>query len=583
MNDPIYRLWETERQALEDFYARLQQWKHDGSFLPMVPLSQAEPWQQGLYQAVAFFSARTRLATDKNVNSMWERLLSEHAAPLLRPMSTMGLLQVQPRAGSLPESVLVPRGTELQVRRPGARVAMFRTEWDLWLSGLTVQKPTGLGQDRRGQRYLDVFLQLSGQLKKDQPIRLHLRVRDDSLRSLQVLDALRRSVREARLVSTHGAPISSCTVTLGAELPSTARADTQDHPLLQIRSFFHQTERELFLNVVPEDDLSPPGAVLRLVLDGTTLPVDVEGLLNRQAVELLANVVPISNLHRMQVQLPIYDGTRDQLPVLHPLSDREFAPYELLGVYERSGPMLTPLPRGVLPPDSADPEAQGTAGTRGYDAVYQLDPSGSPRVLLDVQLPEAWQKPVALVADVLWYQPWLQDELQPGAAREPSSLTHFGIVAERPTPFTVEMVTRYVRDAKLTIVGNLQPNRDNALRAQSGELWRLAELRSREQLSLGDVRTLLRALGVLSYSPYRTLPARLQGLSGQRVAQVTPGGIQARLRYELQLTQVEAWEAPLLAGFLGQLRRLLDAYSPDPVTLDVIVGGERWEAPADWP
>jgi len=97
------------------------------------------------------------------------------------------------------------------------------------------------------------------------------------------------------------------------------------------------------------------------------------------------------------------------------------------------------------------------------------------------------------------------------------------------------------------------------------------------------VRTLLRALGVLSYSPYRTLPARLQGLSGQRVAQVTPGGIQARLRYELQLTQVEAWEAPLLAGFLGQLRRLLDAYSPDPVTLDVIVGGERWEAPADWP
>ena len=70
MNDPIYRLWETERQALEDFYARLQQWKHDGSFLPMVPLSQAEPWQQGLYQAITFFSARTRLTTDKNINSI---------------------------------------------------------------------------------------------------------------------------------------------------------------------------------------------------------------------------------------------------------------------------------------------------------------------------------------------------------------------------------------------------------------------------------------------------------------------------------------------------------------------------------
>ena len=115
MNDSLYNSFLEELNALEKF-----RMSYSGIYSSDL-LGRDDPDVKRLIEAMAFFSARTRLSALHNIRRTQERLFEQYFSFLLTPLPGTALLQCE-IGGRFTEPVLLPKDSEVaQIGRASCR------------------------------------------------------------------------------------------------------------------------------------------------------------------------------------------------------------------------------------------------------------------------------------------------------------------------------------------------------------------------------------------------------------------------------------------------------------------------------
>jgi type VI secretion system protein ImpG len=530
MDDPLYQDFLDEQHAMRAFFAQ----RHGG-----LRLDRADPDVQRLVETMAFFTAHTRRLARRNLEVAWQRLLALDFAYLLDPLPAMAMLQASGAAALLPAARTLPLEASVQLANRRAGTGLFRTtraldDLRLGLTDVAAREP---------RRVVLAFE--AGPPRHDAPgaIDVYLDDRGDYPASLALAHGLRRRLRAAQVIyrDTGGTLLAAqpCRFSVAEPLPGS------EHPLARLRSFFHFPAQELYLRVEP-----PPCPVawrqLRLVLElapeaGGTRPLALD------EDTLRTRVVPIANLSRQFAQPIRYDATRSADPLVPMIAAPGLELCSLLGVYELADGGLVPLRTGAL--------GRG-ARAAGVGAGYELERVDEPdrsRAFLGLRLPEAFDRPLRVAAEALWYQPRFSE-------------------AAHGELLTALLPDRHIENVSWWLRGALCPADVTSTRRPLAAQLELFGLRARPALGLDDLLVLLDFV-VAPRSHYRPFLARLSALTSELAVDFGLRGTGVGRRYTVTLAAGHAEELPLYDGFLRQLRALLAAWSSDAwVEVAAVVG-----------
>ncbi|MEZ0227884.1 MAG: type VI secretion system baseplate subunit TssF, partial [Planctomycetota bacterium] len=244
--DEIYKNYLEEMQSLENFRVSYT------SVRPGAKVEREDPEVQRLIDAMAFFTARTRTSTLKNLLVTQRRLFEQYFAFLLTPMPAAGLLQAQP-TGRFVEPAMLPRGTEIVVTPEGAPGAFFHVVSDIKILPLQLESIDTLLRQKAGFRVVMTFRSRFPRNEEVGVLPLLVNHLDDYRASLGVLWNLQKHLEGVTVVYgedkvddlTQGVP---CEVSYGsAQDPDVLPELT--HPLQRIREFLHLPQRDLYFNV----------------------------------------------------------------------------------------------------------------------------------------------------------------------------------------------------------------------------------------------------------------------------------------------------------------------------------------------
>jgi type VI secretion system protein ImpG len=507
----MFKAFLEELQALESF--RMAYVAEN----PGAPLQPDDPDVRRLVEALAFFGARARQAATTTLVEQRRRLFRQFMPYLLDPLPAMGMVQALP-TGQLSEAVELPRGTEMALRDPGDRVAIFRTLRPLRLL------PLGFGR-------LSVVLLADGRLRFLLPattsyprnddigtLSIHVNYLNDFNGSLRVLHALERHVDRVAVsfdervdAETRGA---ECQLTFG---DGDEAADDAGHPLEEARRYFHFPRAELFFDVTLPP---PPRNWQRFTLMFDVKPDWPKNLrLSSEVFQLF--VTPIVNLMRATAQPIVHDGTQERWPLRHPAPAGRYELHSVRGVYRRAGEGLVPLKPATL--------ASG-AGT------YELDG----RALL-MHLPEALTAPALVSVEAEWLQPWFSTAIG----------QRLGIAPYR----------RAVAGVQWDLSGDMVAHREAALGDNGDDFTHILVLQQRSMLGREDLDALLQVLGSVWTGPFAPLreligEVRVHEAPAARCSRTATG----KLVYELGLKEHEPGLGPLAQLFAKKVERILNAW-----------------------
>jgi type VI secretion system protein ImpG len=141
IDESLYKAFLEEMNALENFrigYASLH---------PGVPLDREDPDVRRLIEAMALFSARTRLAGSRNISATSRRIFQQFFPYLLVPMPSMAVLQALPTRQFV-EPVVFPKGSEVILSPESGGGAVFQTLGELRIMPITLTKFSMLLQEK---------------------------------------------------------------------------------------------------------------------------------------------------------------------------------------------------------------------------------------------------------------------------------------------------------------------------------------------------------------------------------------------------------------------------------------------------
>ncbi len=542
----IYLDYLSELDALERFRQRFL------SAHPTVPLDREDPHVRRLIESMAFFSVQTRLATQHNLRSTWLRLFSSFFDFLLRPLPAVAMLQALP-GDKMTETVVLPRDTELRLAPSHGGAGTFRTRRHLRILPIT-QAGTEVVRMVDGRWRL--ILRFESAFPRRDPVglfSLHVRHLDEYRPSLAVFHALRQHLTQVSVVydatadeNSQGVP---CEVSFGDAPPDLDDASNYAHPVQRVRSFFQMPEQGLYLHVgVPSH--RKEWSRFSLCLD-----LDKSWTVGRSPHPdfLQPFVVPVENLKAEPAQPILADGTRSEYTIRGMTAGRDLQLHSVTGVYvlDRSGRM--PMRPAFLPGEGPS-----------YELDEALDEEMRPRYSLLVRLPEAFIEPQKLLVEALWYQPQF--------------------VSEAVGRVSASTPGRHLEGLSWQLVGRLQPHRDSTLRNDVAGLTRLLAWKVKSTLERNELAALLNYLGTPAEEPFRRVIPWIRELK----ATVAPDGA---LRgsgllhvYELLLEPFDASSEPLVACFLEQVQRLLEAWNGEAsVVLRPSIAGAGpfpWKVPS---
>lgn len=515
----LYKTFLEEMDALDNFrmaYASLR---------PGVSLDQEDPDVRRLIEAMAIFTARTRLAGTREINARHRQILLQYFPFLLTPLPAMAMAQAVP-TGQLAEAVFFPKGSEFVIAPESGGSAFFRTLRDL--------------------RILPVLITNLKLLQRDNGVRIALRIRaafkrEDTIGGLNffinhlnnydasqlVLFQLKHHLQQVSVVfdkkvdeTTRGLP---CSVSFG--MPQEAGMDAM-HPLEKERRFFHFPWQELFLNVqVPQ----PPGSWQKF-----TLCFDVDDqwprnlMLDHEVFQPFA--VPLENLRKAPAQPLSYDGTRESSAIVNPDIEYGFKLQSIQGVYEVTSEGMTPVKPGII---------SGTAPS--YETEEVTDNQGRKHHRLNLHFPQAFETPKTIVAEAHWHQPWFSETIAQRLSVLPFSRSVVSLKWELPIEITPH-AEPYFQDS---IEGFLH----------------FITLTNQATLGHEDLLDVIRPLGILRHPSYQQIGELLSAVRIEKTAQQRHGATGLLLhRYVLQFDEHDATLDPLMEPFLEHLETILDTW-----------------------
>jgi type VI secretion system protein ImpG len=502
------------------------------------PLAREDPDVRRLIEAMAWFTARTKIAGHRSIDQSLLRIFRQHFPYLLDPAPAMTMLRADPGINYVDVTEL-PRGTEVYLventeKKAKQRTFRFRTLGKLRILPIAIENVDIFKTTRsRGFRLFVQFTTHHPRNDEIGDVDLYVNHLDDLPSSLTVLYAFKRHLRSASVVfnkehideETQGAP---CQVGFG--MPQGAREELErlDHPLLRARSFVHYPRQELYINVkgirAPRNWKS-----FTVVFDlKETWPTELA--LTKDAFNL--HVVPMVNL-RQELADPIEsDGTKERHPVQHPDHGAHFVLQRLLAVYLMSDKGLAPLEPAIL----------GTT-RESYDVSYE-GRDEERRAFLTLNLPGAFDKPERVATDALWYQPGLR-----------------GMLA---SDFHPKLANRFVNGVKWACGGPLATPADSDLAEDRDRLLELLSIKNQRFLGTDELRFLLEALGVTKEPFFAGI---VRALSAVNVLSkpLAKGSHGFKYIYELTFDELDTTDLPRLDLFCGMLVGVLIAWSVEEV------------------
>lgn len=484
-----------------------------------------------IIEALAFFGARTHLASLRSLDATHRRLYQQFFAYLLTPLAAMAMIQAKP-TGHLTEVLVLPKGTEFELVPEKGGLVMACTARPLRILPMTLQGVTQeLHVSGKGTRLLLTF---QGNYPLNEPlenISLHINYLNDFALSLKLFQFLRHSLKTASVqfgVYDADLPCTACGFSLESPAIDT-ETDDWHHPLERERYYFHFPQQALYLELeLP----APPRNWTRF-----TVALDCDAPLPRplrlhQSIFQLF-IVPLVNHQRAMAQPIICDGTQERYTIRHPQPELGFRLQKVLGVYEVTKQGMIPFRPGIL------------AGGNGSYEVEQgrLQEGGGYLYLLAPHFPAAFEKPRTLLVEALWQQPWYDQYLKKN--------------------YTLNLFHRQIHSVKWELTDTPTPHAENLqINSHSGYIH-LLTLMHKASFSFQNTRDLLMALGSVANSHFQTV---FNGFIDLRMEEEPLAGAEKRitrqiysLRFKPQLNE----STELIEAFTQHVGRVLDLWIAD--------------------
>jgi type VI secretion system protein ImpG len=519
----------TELEALEKFRAAY------AGLHPKVPLAHEDPDVRRLIEALAFFSARTRLAAERAVDQSLLRLLRQHFPYVLSPLPAAAVVRAEVTT-RFSDAAELPRGSELLVgpaahwgKKPAYR---FRSAAPLRVLPLALESVDLIPGRDKGYR---IFLRFASDFARNDEIgeiALYLDHLNDLAASMALRFALKAHVKRASIVygkvsrgDEAGAP---CQIAFGAPKAARYEPEAFEHPVDRFRAFLHFPQGELFARVhgIPH---ARNWQSFSICLD---VDKDWPADLHPTPDSFVLNATPAFNLKRDLADPIAHDGTRERHLVRHPEVDAGYAAHSILGAYLLTGEGMAPLEPGVLGPTD-----------QGYETAFEGQ-GAARRAWLELALPGAFGRPQRVAVEALWTQP--------------------GLGAARSVDLRVRPADRHFEGLSWSCAGPLAPEAASDLADDRDGLLSLMAIKNQRFLGLDELTFLLRVLGAQRRREFERIALGLSKVGVRsKPAGHKAGGVSHV--YELEFEGAGAADLPALDLFCAALLDLLEAWSAERV------------------
>jgi len=528
-DDALEKAFLSELEALEKFRI-----SYSGQH-PNAPLAREDPDVRRLIEAMAMFTARTRLAGQRNIGQSLLRIFRQQFPFLTSPVPAMAILRATPTRRYV-DMTEIPSGTEVQLSKtsPSGEETLFhfRTLAKLNVRPLELEAVDIVRVRGQGYKLLLRFTTPFARTEDVGDIRLHVSQLDDLFSSSTVFYELKAHLKQATVIysdkvreDTRGAP---CDVHFDAPRGEPYDLELFEHPLQRARAFVNFPQQALFLEV---RGIHPPRnwTVFTLCLEvDEGWPTELR--LTPDAFELHA--VPMVNIRKDPASPVEYDATKDEHALVHPDRASRFVAHSVIGAFRMTDDGMDPLAPSVL----------GSGGA-GYDVVAAG--SGEERrlsVLLNI--PGAFMSPERVLVETMWHQP--------------------RIAGTRGDELRVKLGDRFVDGVSWSCLGSIAAPVDSALADDRDGLLQLLAIKSQRFLGLAELVVLLRALGADQVRLFSKLVSALAFVN------VTPKPFARRSSgfkyvYELSFERLDGSDLAALDLLARRMLEVLTAWSVEEV------------------
>lgn len=521
IDEQLYKAFLEEMNELDNFrlvYASMH---------PGIHLEREDPDVRRLTEALAFFSARTRLAGLRNINSTILRFFQQFFPYMLTPLPSAAIAQAAPTR-QLSEKTVFPMGTELSVTPDSGGTAIFRTMCDLPVLPVMQTRFSVLALPSRGFRVVMGFASAYARNDEIGTLSFFINNMHNLEASALMLFNLRNHMKGLSVVFDEKADEFSagrpCEFSFGIR-----DSEYEDeHPLERERFFFHFPWTDLYLNVKVDQ---PPGPWREFSI---CMDVDHEWpkslVFNQDIFQLFT--VPIVNLRSDMAQPLICDGTREKYSIAHPNMRFGFSLHSVRGIYEVTEKGMAFVKPGVL-----------SGAAPSYETEEHIDSSGVSRTDLLLHYPGAFENPKTIAVDARWYQPWLRDKIAEGLKIAPFSHTAAGLRWE--------------------LLFEPVPHRGSLSRESSNTFLHYFTLTNKEVLGRDDIVDVLKAMGVMEQFMFRMI---CELLADVRVEKARSRDAQSaglmKHRYTLYFRDHSQSQEPLIEMLASHLAKIIANWSP---------------------
>ena len=489
-----------------------------------------DPDVKRVIEALAFFGARTYVASLSNMEAARHRLYRQFFPYLLSPIPATAMMQAKP-TGHLTEELTLPEGTEFVANLGKGSRVVFRSARSLRvlpfrLDAVKLEPLTGMGV--RILLSFEADYPLNNQLGT---LSLHVNYLNDHLNSLKIMHFLEHSLKYAGIqfgVYDSDQACTACEFRMGVP-PASDVMDEWHHPLEAERYFFHFPQQECYLEL--DVAMTPRNWKRFTVVLDCKNPWPRQLKLNRDIFQLFT--VTLVNNQRAMAEPIICNGSQERHTIRHPKPEFAFSVQEVLGVYEVSEQGLIPLRPGIL---------------SGGDGSYEIQqgpsqPDGGHLYWLIPHFPSAFDKPRTLAIEALWQQPWYDQRLQ--------------------SDYSLQAFHRQTQGVRWELVDTATPHAENRQLNNDSGFLHLLTLMHKPCLNCQDLRDLLLAFGSISSGRFRSV---FDGLLDLRIEEEPLGGKDGRLSkqiYYLRFKPQMDESTELVETFVRHAGRMLDLWIAD--------------------
>ncbi|MDC3953871.1 type VI secretion system baseplate subunit TssF [Polyangium jinanense] len=518
--ETLNSLFLEELSALDAFAARREA---EGA----LSLGAEDPDVRRILEAQAFFSARTRAAAQRATAAAVRRIAAGTLDELLVPAPASMMVECVVGEERV-EPAILPRGTLFRAMSAEGKVGLFSMMRPLSILPIDVTGARLVEQSRR--LFVRIRLRARRSWKNAATLSFYVRRLDDYRASLALHDALSRHLTRAFAVAGTDGPEIACRVSFGAPRASALEDGDDRGPLARIRSFFHLPEQELFVQVeVPQTRTAWDTLDLFLELDEefpTSLSVSND--------TFRLHVVPVENTWVDFGEPILWDGTRTSAPVRSPsplLEGVEVA--GVRGVYKATDRGLVPILPAALAQDGD---------------TYEIE-EGDGVTELRLSIDGAFEQPCKVLAEARFSQPVLW--------------------SASPGKLALGLQTRHLPGVSFRLVGSMRAPAESPLARDPARCLDVLSLRMRPSLGRRDLVGMLEILGASGDGAYRGFATLVDELDSREAPDPArrAGGI--RRVYRLAVRQRTPEEAPLVRRLSAEIAALLDAWTEEPVDVEI--------------